>query len=311
LTGANLYDWIGQTYQNTTTPFQIEPSGTNAESTTGNVVASQTKTYANLDGATTFLSSSIPKADTGKNSGSPYAIGVQTINVAPASTAAAQTIKFRATNVNGNGSYATHSKNIQVFTATPSGFVEDNISCSSSLGATYTDAAKRILITGASGANPAYNSATNYYTSSLFSGAVTVAGPDLATGRSGTQYFRGAFRRTNVASFYVTITGKISGFKIAAPGTTIDSTSSTNGWLDATVQYAGAGVPGANTGAGGNGSNGCALTGADRISTGSVISGTTYRLTLGSENLSNATGGQLLFSIALASGDYITSLSFS
>jgi hypothetical protein len=77
------------------------------------------------------------------------------------------------------------------------------------------------------------------------------------------------------------------------------------------VQYAGAGVPGANTGAGGNGSNGCALTGADRISTGSVISGTTYRLTLGSENLSNATGGQLLFSIALASGDYITSLSFS
>jgi len=336
LTGASLYDWIGQTYQNTTTPFQIEPSGTNAESTTGNVVASQTKTYANLDGATTFLSSSIPKADTGKNSGSPYAIGVQTINVAPASTAAAQTIKFRATNVNGNGSYATHSKNIQVFTATPSGFVEDNISCSSSLGATYTDAAKRILITGASGANPAYNSATNYYTSSLFSGAVTVAGtdesivrwnqlkhfatdlsgylpvgPNLATGRSGTQYFRGAFRRTNVASFYVTITGKISGFKIAAPGTAIDSTSSTNGWLDATVQYAGAGVPGANTGAGGNGSNGCALTGADRISTGSVISGTTYRLTLGSENLSNATGGQLLFSIALASGDYITSLSFS
>ena len=40
---------------------------------------------------------------------------------------------------------------------------------------------------------------------------------------------------------------------IAAPGTTIDNASSLNGWLDCGVQYAGAGVPGANTGSGGNG----------------------------------------------------------
>ena len=335
LTGAKIYDWIGQAYQNTTTPFQIEPDA-NVESTSGNVIASQTKTYANLDGSTSFLSSGIPKANTGKTSASAYTIGTQSISVAPAGVAAAQTIKFRATNVNGAGSYATFSKNIQVFTATPSGFVEDSIPVSVSLGATHTDVAKRIYISGASGATPAYNSATNYYTSGLFTGAITVAGtdeaivrwnqlkhfavdlssylpvgPNLATGRSGTQYFRGAFRRTNVASFNVTITGKISGFYIAAPGTGIDTASSQNGWLNANLQYAGAGVPGANTAGGGNGSNGCALTGADKIPTGTVISGTTYRLTLGSENLSNATGNQLLFSIALAAGDYITSLSFS
>lgn len=335
LAGAKIYDWIGQTYQNTSTPFQIEP-GTNAESTTGNVIASQTKTYANLDGATSFLSSGVPKADTGKNSSSAYTIGSQSISVAPAGVAAVQNIKFRATNVNGAGGYATFSKNIQVYTATPSGFVEDSIPVSASLGATYTDVGKRIYISGASGATPAYNSATNYYTSGLFTGAIAVAGtdeaivrwnqlkhfavdlssylpvgPDLATGRSGTQYLRGAFRRTNVASFNVTITGKISGFYIAAPGTAVDDASSLNGWLNASLQYAGAGVPGADTAGGGNGSNGCALTGADKIPTGTVISGTTYRLTLGSENLSNATGNQLLFSIALAPGDYITSVSFS
>ena len=52
------------------------------------------------------------------------------------------------------------------------------------------------------------------------------------------------------------------------------------------TQYAGAGVPGANTGSGGNGGNGCALTGADVIPTGSYDF--SYTMTLGSENMSNA-----------------------
>ena len=62
-------------------------------------------------------------------------------------------------------------------------------------------------------------------------------------------------------------------------------------------------------GRGGNGSNGCAV--GSVIPTGTTISGTTYTLTLGTASLSDATGNQLLFSIALSAGDFITSWSFS
>lgn len=330
LAGAQIYNWIGQTYQNTTTPFSIAPD-TNDESTTGNVITSQTKTYANLDGATTFLSSGIPKANTGKDSSNKYTIGSQTISVAPASTMAVQTIKYSATNVNGTSATATVAKKIQVFTSTPSGFVETSITAPA--GATT---AKRILITGATGANPTFSNTTNYYTGSAWTGAVTIAGtdeavvrwnqlkwfntdlstgylpvgPNLNSGRtSGNQYFRGAFTKGSLQNFNVTFTGKISGLYFAAPGTAISTASTLNGWINASLSYAGSGVPGA--GAGGNGSNGCAITVADRVPTGSVVSGTTYRFTLGSENLANAYGNQLLFCIVLASGDYITSWSFS
>jgi PKD repeat protein len=332
LAGAQIYDWIGQTYRNTTTPFTIAPD-TNDESTTGNVIVSQTKTYSNLDGATTFLATGIPKADTGKNSSNKYTIGSQSINVAPASTAAVQTIKYSATNVNGTSATATVATKIQVFTSTPTGFVETSIP----YGATT---AKRIVISGATGANPTYNNATNYYLNNAWSGAVTIAGtdeavvrwnqlkwfntnlstgylpvgPNLNSGRtSGNQYFRGAFSKTLVQNFRVTITGKISGLFFAVPGTTIDTASTLNGWIDASITYDGAGVPGA--GAGGNGSNGCASTPGDRVPLGSVISGTTYNMTLGSVStgtaISGSTGNQVLFSIVLASGDYITSWSFS
>lgn len=330
LDGAQIYNWIGQTYQNTTTPFSITPD-TNDESTTGNVIASQTKTYSNLDGSTTFLSSGIPKADTGKDSSNKYTIGSQTINVAPASTMSVQTIKYSATNVNGTSATATIAKKIQVFTSTPSGFVETSITAPA--GATT---AKRIAISGATGANPTFSNTTNYYTGNLWTGATTIAGtdeavvrwnqlkwfntdlstgylpvgPNLNSGRtSGNQYFRGAFTKGSLQNFNVTFTGKISGLFFAAPGTAISTASTLNGWINASLSYAGSGVPGA--GAGGNGSNGCAITVADRVPTGSVVSGTTYRFTLGSENLSNAYGNQLLFCIALASGDYITSWSFS
>jgi hypothetical protein len=142
-----------------------------------------------------------------------------------------------------------------------------------------------------------------------FSTGYLPVGPDLITGRSGAQYFTFAFRRTVTANFDITLSGKISGLWIAAPGTQIDSTSTLSGWIDGTTAYTGAGVPGANTAAGGNGSNGCALTNADRIPTGSVISGTSYTLTLGAENLSNATGKNCLVRIKLAPGDSITAIS--
>jgi hypothetical protein len=177
--------------------------------------------------------------------------------------------------------------------------------------------------------------ATNYYTSSVWSGVQTVAGtdeaivrfntlknfatdlstgylpvgPDLSTGRSGTQYFRGAFRRLSKSGFNVTITGKISGLRFAIPGVTDNFTGSLdnpviNGWLNATVPYFGAGVAGAID-------SGCAD--GSPVPTGSVISGATYKITFGEGSTSSSgnSDNQVLFSIALASGDYITSWSFS
>jgi hypothetical protein len=337
LTGAKIYDWIGQTFLGpvgSATPFTIEPDATtNGESTSGSVTsaASLTKLYSQLDGGTTYLSGGIPKANTGNTSVNSYTIGTQSITVAPASTSAVQKIKFKATNVNGTGATVTFNKFIQVFTNTPSGFVETSITAPS--GATT---AIRIAISGATGANPTFSNSTNYYTNNVWTGAVTIAGtdeavvrwnqlkwfntdlstgylpvgPNLNSGRtSGNQHFRGAFTRGSLQNFNVTFTGKISGLFFAAPGTAISTASTLNGWIDASLSYAGSGVPGAGTG--GNGSNGCAITVADRVPTGTVVSGTTYRFTLGSENLANAFGNQLLFCIVLASGDYVTSWSFS
>jgi hypothetical protein len=105
------------------------------------------------------------------------------------------------------------------------------------------------------------------------------------------------------------MTGKVSGFYIAAPGTAIDSASGLNGWLDAGIQYAGSGVPGSDTANGGNGSNGCASTGADIIVDGTTYNNQAFDLTLGTENLSNAYNNQMLVTVALNSGDYLTAIS--
>ena len=91
------------------------------------------------------------------------------------------------------------------------------------------------------------------------------------------------------------------------PGTNIDNSSGINGWLECTTQYNGVGLPGSNTGSGGNGSDGCAYTGGDVIPTGSSLSGG-YTMTLGTENMANATGNVALVRIALTSGQSITSL---
>ena len=337
LSGVEIYNWIGQTYKDTSTPFEIT-NGTNYESTSGSTVSTQYKTYSQLDGTSTFLTGGVPNVNTGKTSGSAYAIGDQTISLTNSSVIGIETIKFRMSNVNGTGNYAelTNTK-VQVHTANPSGINEESISVSGSLGnGTYTDAGVRIAdFLAASTDTPAINGATDYYTNNTFSGAESVSGTQEATIRlgvlkhdttdystgylpvgpdrssdTGTQYFTFAFRRQVVASFDLTINSStgIAGVWIAAPGTGIDNASGLNGWLDATSQYAGAGVPGSDTGNNGNGSDGCALTGADVIPTGTSIN-SSYTLTLGGENMSNATGNVVLVRIGLASNQSVTSLS--
>ncbi len=337
VTGTTVANFTGQAYQDTNSPHQVH-NDTNQESTSGDVITGTAFTYAQIDGASTMLNSGIPIKNTGV--GSPYTLGAVTVPITSDSVRAVKTIRARSKNANGDGSYNSSSTKIQVYTN--SLLTLDNeaggITVSDSLGAGFDDDAVRIAGFGSlSGDTPSLfdSSNANYYTDSAWSGAVTVAGtneaisrfgtikhfttdlssgylpagPDLNTGRSGAQYYNFAFRRTTMSNFTVRLSGTVSGFFIAAPGTAIDSASGLNGWLDAGITYGGSGVPGSDTGNGGNGSNGCAFTSGDRIIDGTTYSNQTFTLTLGSENATNSTGNNVLIRIKLESGDSITALS--
>ena len=336
LSGATVSNFTGQAYRNTTGPVEIE-SSTNAEGTSSNALSTQTYTYANVDGAVTMLTTGVPKANTGVSSA--YTLGDLTVNLTSSSVRTIDTLRIRAKNCNGSGSYSSNTTKIAVHTASQSGISEVAVAVAGALGATHSDDGVRVFDFSADTTDtPSFNGATNFYTSSPYteSSDPGVAGTKEATvrlgvvehnttdystgylpvgpdrsGDTGTQYFTFAFRRTNVANFDINIISSgISGLWIAAPGTAIDSASGLNGWLDTSTQYAGAGVPGSDTGNGGNGSNGCAFTGSDIISTGTSINGS-FTQTLGSENASNATGNVVLVRVALASGESVTALSIS
>ena len=140
-----------------------------------------------------------------------------------------------------------------------------------------------------------------------YSSGYLPVGPDLSAGRSGTQYFTFKFVRTSVSKFDVKFSGTIAGAWVAVPGSTIDSASSLNGWVELTTAYAGSGVPGANTGAGGNGSDGCALGGT--ITTGSSVSNESTTATFGTVSSSSTSTNEIYVRIALTSGQSITALS--
>ena len=340
ITGTTVANFTGQAYQDTTSPHVVAV-GTVSEGS-GTIFSSKNFTYAQVDGASTMLTGGIPNVDTGV--ASPYTLGTLSVTLSSASAIyAVSTIKAQTKNCNGTGAYDEDTTKIQVFTQTPGGLNQDQggIIVSDDLGATYDDDAVRISGLGSALDTPVFSDA-DYYTNNAWTGAITVAGtqeaivrptstsagtmqhyttdlssghlpvgPDLNSGRSGAQYYTFAFRRTSVANFTVTLTGTVSGFFIAAPGTAIDDTSTLNGWLDASVSYAGSGVPGANTGAGGNGSNGCAFTSGDRIIDNTTYSAQAFTLTLGSENASNATGNNIFIRIKLESGDSVTALSIA
>ena len=337
VTGSTVANFTGQAYQDASDPVEIDP-GTNQESTSGSIISNLGFTYAQVDGSTTMLDSGIPKLDIGV--GSAYTLGALTVPLLSTQRRSIQTIKMRAKNANGTSSYSETSTKIQLYSNTL--LTLDNeaggITVADSLGAGFDDDAVRISGFGSlSGDTPSLNDSSNanYYTDHAWSGAVTVAGtneaisrfgtikhfttdlssgylpagPDLNTGRSGAQYFTFAFRRTTMANFNLTMSGKVSGMFIAAPGTAIDSASGLNGWLDCSTTYGGSGVPGSDTGNGGNGSNGCAFNSGDRVVDNTTYSGQEFTFTLGTENATNATGNNILVRIKLESGDSVTALS--
>ena len=335
LAGVTIDDLVGQCYTNQSNIVEVD-DGTNQEGTSSNAITNTDYTYANIDGSTTMLSGGIPKVNIGTSSA--YAIGSLTVPITSSNVRTISKVKVRARNVNGVSSYSSDlSTIVQVHKSAQSGISEIAIAVADSLGAGFDDDGVRIYdFKDATGDNPSYTGSTNFYTNqpyteSLTSATVGVkeaivrlgvikfdqtnfssgylpAGPDRSSAPS-TQYFTFAFRRTPLANFSINIvSSSIAGLWIAAPGSGIDNTSGLNGWLRADTQYNGSGVPG--SGAGGNGSDGCAVTGSDRIQASTSLNGS-FEMTLGSENLSNATGNVALVRIALTSGQSVTSLSVS
>ena len=329
LAGVTVQSFTGQTFQNTTSPVVVENS-TDLEGTSGNAIGTNNFTYANIDGSTTMLDSGTPKVNIG--TASPYALGNLTVNVNGGGKRV-ERLQVKAKNSNGTGSAAIlASPAIQAYNGSKS-FDETAIPVSDSLGAGFDNDGKRIH--SLTGGAVAFSNSTDYFATQAFTGAQTVAGtteaivrydtlkhfttdlssgylpagPNLNTGRSGAQHFVFAFKRTTVSRFSITLTGKVSGLFVAVPNTAMDSASGINGWGDASIQYAGSGVPGSDTSNGGNGSNGIAETGADRIIDGTSYSNQTFTMTLGTVSSSNSFNNQILISIVLNSDDSLTALS--
>jgi len=334
LSGVEISNLTGQAYTDQSNIVEVD-NGTNQEGTSSAGTTNTDYSYSDIDGASSMLTGGIPNVDTGVASA--YAIGDLSVPITSSSVRTIDGVKIRARNCNGTSSYSENTTNVQVHSAAQSGISEIAIAVSDSLGAGFDDDGVRIFdFNAATTDNPSYNGATNFYTNSPYTEAsdpgvegtkeATIrlgvlkydvtdyssgylpVGPDRSSD-TGTQYFTFAFRRTTMANFDINITSSgIAGLWIAAPGTAIDSASSLNGWLDASTTYGGSGVPGANTGSGGNGSNGCAFTSGDRIASSTSLSGG-YTMTLGSENGTNATGNVVLVRIALTSGQSVTALS--
>ena len=329
LAGVTVQSFTGQTFQDTTSPVVVENS-TDLEGTSGNAIGTNNFTYANIDGSTTMLESGTPKVNIG--TASPYALGNLTVNVNGGGKRV-ERLQVKAKNSNGTGSAVIlASPAIQAYNGSKS-FDETAIPVSDSLGAGFDNDGKRIH--SLTGGAVAFSNSTDYFATQAFTGAQTVAGtteaivrydtlkhfttdlssgylpagPDLNTGRSGAQHFVFAFKRTTVSRFSITLTGKVSGLFVAVPNTAMDTASGINGWGDASIQYAGSGVPGSDTSNGGNGSNGIAETGADKIIDGTNYSNQTFTMTLGTVSSSNSFNNQILISIVLNSDDSLTALS--
>jgi hypothetical protein len=345
ITIANLQvaNLAGQTFTSTN-PFVLD-SGTVYEGSGSVVAASQTKSLAGLDNAAnSMLTGSNVKANIGV--GSNYTLGNLTANLGGTNNSVS-TLQANILNVVGTSATIQLPTKIQMYAGANSGINEQSITASttgntqaavrvvmSSAGnaPVFANSINYYTSNVWSGAQTIantpeavvrYGTLTNY-TVNLSTGYLPV-GPNLAVGgnRTATQYFTFAFARPSLANFDIRLTSTtgIAGLWIAAPNTTIDTggfssptpgfpgpTSTINGWLEGFTQYSGSGVPGASA-TGGNGSNGCALTGADVVPLNTSIASVAYTMTLGSQNAANSFGNNILVRIALASGQTITALS--
>jgi hypothetical protein len=139
-----------------------------------------------------------------------------------------------------------------------------------------------------------------------YSSGYLPVGPDLS-GQDASQYFTFRIVRTSVSKFDVKWSGTLAGLWVGLPGSTIDSTSGLNGWLDMSTAYAGSGIPGSDTGNGGNGSDGCALGGTAPLNSNQTNKAVTA--TFGTVSSSSTATNEIYIRIKLTSGQSITALS--
>ena len=126
------------------------------------------------------------------------------------------------------------------------------------------------------------------------------AGPNLSSGRSGTQYFQFQFIQSAISQFNISYTGSLAGCFVCMPdnSTWTTSLSNTNGWADMFQAYIGAGVPS-------NANPGCA--------SGGVMdtNGGTFTCVFGSESSSNDSNNRVLIRFKLTNGNSISDISLS
>ena len=309
ISSLSLTNITGQTYNNTSSFVTVENNS-------GNAISTQTYDYPNTIGQV------IPSA----NLKTSTSIAALSVNV-NGSGIGVGTLKLKAVNVNGSSAYSTDTQQIKYWKTTPS-FDETNLS-----GPSVT--MKRIAM-GLSGATPSYT-ATNFYTNNAWNSQTSTvsgtdeavmsssgivhdetnystflpAGPNLSSGRSGTQYFTVAFSKPGVNNFTINITGEITSLHVALPGTATDSTSGLNGWLSAATNYFGAGTPGSL--GGGNTSDGV----ANGATTGPISLNSngshTVDIKFGPVNTSSLgnQGNNILIRFGVASGKSVTAFSAS
>ena len=125
-------------------------------------------------------------------------------------------------------------------------------------------------------------------------------GPNLSSGRSGTQYFQFQFIQSAISQFNISYTGSLAGCFICMPDNSTWTTglSATNGRADMFQAYIGAGVPN-------NANPGCA--------SGGVMdtNGGTFTCVFGSESSSNDSNNRVLIRFKLTSGNSISDISLS
>ena len=218
-----------------------------------------------------------------------------------------------------------YTGNVLYKTGTASTMEETAITVGSTVG-TGSTAVARIVNPGP-GDNPTYTPSATLYTSTsalqTYDAAIVGAvlrndttnysaghwpnfGPNLS-GQDASQYFTFRLVRTSLSKFDIKYTGNIAGMWIAVPGSTIDNTSTANGWLDMSIAYGGSGIPGANVSQGGNGSQGCALGGV--IGVNRSVTNASNTATFGTVSTSSTGTNEVYVRIKLTTGQSITALS--
>lgn len=144
-----------------------------------------------------------------------------------------------------------------------------------------------------------------------FASGYLPVGPNLST-QGTAQWFTFKFVRTATSKFNISIAGTVGGVWVALPGSVFDGTigpgptSSLNGWLNMALPYGGAGIPGANSINGGNGSDGCSLGGSIPLNTAINSS---YTCTFGTVSSTSTATNEIYVRIRLTSGQSLTGLS--